>query len=348
MIPIVGYNEDIEQFPTVSIDMRLATSPLIEDRLKAVFGASKVVYVGRGFNNAHHRLSGTGGHLDLLTRRALFPIEALARRLEREYRVLEYLMKKGYPHAPRPIRRLIPGEIDACPGFVMTFIEGSNPDFEASAVRDLGVAVRLLHKLPVPDWLLGECSTTEPLRLLEKMWLAWRPKLETIRSTMLGVHLEKLEAVVSAVPGKVHSLDWRQTSAVLLHGDLGNHNLLREQHTARIVLLDWEFADVSDPVLDLMWLFNRSGFGELQRACFFEGYGNDIPDAWQEQLQVLPILCLVEDAIWAQSGIDDIKKGRNREYFQFGELEYLENMVARIQEVDIRKLRLTEAQHDYV
>ena len=336
MISLVGYNENASDFPDGSVEMRPASTPTIRERLRCLFGARDVVYWGRGYNNAHHRLIDVDGLPDLIVRRMLAPVDVLANRLDREYRVLEYLAQQGYPHAPRPVRRIALWEVDGSPAYAMTFVDGTSPKLSVDTVIELGKAVGLLHQLPVPDWLAQAGPTTEPLPILMSLWSNWQRNPE-ILGRMPAIHRSRVVALIEAIPGYLLASDWTYTTNALLHGDLGDHNLVRD--ATCVVLLDWEFASVSDPTLDIMWLFNREGFGDSLQDAFFEGYcefyGEDIPPSWRERLRVLRAISLVELAIWAQSGIDDIEEGRNSHFFESGDREYLQRQVGRIHEAEI-------------
>lgn len=322
----------MDEFPKESIAMRKMSSPLICRRMAKAFNAGQVEYVGRGFNNAHHRLSSIPNSPDLIIRRMLFPVNALDQRIKREYKVLEYLYALGYQNAPHPVRLLNSGEIDECPGFAMTYISGINPSFTPNSLFDLGKAVRLLHELPVPNWLVESGYSTNPDVILHNMCAVWPRKLDSIKDLMIRKDFEKLQKTVGIIPQIINSIYWTGYTSTLLHGDLGDHNIRYDELAEKLILLDWEFASVSDSLLDLMWLFNRRGFGKNERKFFFNGYGN-ISKEKEEKLDLLVRLCLVEDVIWAQSGLNDIKMGINAHYFREGDEEYLMKEVQRIHDI---------------
>lgn len=333
MITLVGYNENPADFPKQSVEMRPACSPDIRRRLQEAFGASIVTYAGQGFNNGHHRLSGIPGSPDLVVRRVLAPIEALRRRLEREFRVLEHLANAGYPHAPRPFRRLVPGEVDDCPGFAMTFVAGEAINLDPPTCHELGRAMGRLHQIPLPDWLRNAGPTTDPVEILLGICKADQEYLSAMNGDAPAERIDRIGRIVNGIARLLPELDWKDRSENrLLHGDVGAHNCLRGP--SGLVLLDWEFAAVSHPLLDIMWLLYRDGFGEVQQRAFFQGYEMEPPESWLSLLRCLHAICVTDQAIWAQSGLNDIAAGRNRRFLRPEDRTHLEGRIQRLAEAE--------------
>lgn len=332
MLPIIGYNDSISDFPVTSVEMRSPSSPEICRHIEQVFGG-KVTYIGRGFNNAHHAISDIPGLPDLVLRRVLAPVEALTARLWREYRMLEHLAEHNYPHAPRPVCQVPHGVIDNSPGFAMTRVVGESPQFDTATVHQLGKVVARLHQIPVPAWLERAGTTTEPHALLLNIWRNWQRNLNVVETMPLEYRRQVL-SLIKNIPTYLDRVNWSDYQKTLLHGDLGDHNFVRQG--TEIVLLDWEFGAVSDPTLDVMWLFSREGFGINEQNTFLYGYaeeaGKSIPRSWLQRLPLLRTIALVELAIWAQSGVNDIAEGRNSHFFAPEDLNFLQHQVARISE----------------
>jgi aminoglycoside phosphotransferase (APT) family kinase protein len=73
-----------------------------------------------------------------------------------------------------------------------------------------------------------------------------RRVLETLPALDLDAELRDALAAALAHPA------WRPPAARLVHGDAGLHNLLWDDGIA--ALLDWEWAGVGNPLLDLAWV----------------------------------------------------------------------------------------------
>lgn len=334
MITLVAYNENLADFPQQSVEMRPACSPCIRRRLRKGFGASVVTYAGQGFNNAHHRLRGISGSPDLIVRRMLAPVEALSRRLEREYRVLEYLAEAGYPHAPRPFRRLAKEEIDDCPGFAMQLVDGTPIDLDLPTCYNLGSALSQLHRIPPPDWLKQVGSTTDPVEILSAMSRNHQAYLQAMESDAPKKWIERVRRLIFRITDQLPGLYWKdRLKTSLLHGDPGAQNCFRARDS--LVLVDWEFAAVSHPLLDLMWVFYTPGFGPAQRGAFFQGYGTSALESWLLLLPYLHAICIIDLAIWAQSGLNDIAAGRNTHFLRSKDRIQFDAQVARLTEAEV-------------
>jgi thiamine kinase len=61
------------------------------------------------------------------------------------------------------------------------------------------------------------------------------------------------------------------TSPVLCHHDLNPLNLLRDRD-GRLWLVDWEYAGLGDPAIDLASFASQHGLGARQRTCLLDGY----------------------------------------------------------------------------
>jgi aminoglycoside phosphotransferase (APT) family kinase protein len=102
--------------------------------------------------------------------------------------------------------------------------------------------------------------------------------------------------------------DQPNASPVLIHGDIGDHNLLR-RGDGTLVLLDWEISAVADPLIDIAWLFARQGWGKREREAFFRAYR--VPLDQPYLIDFLGRLCLLDQAVWAWSCLNDIEERRN-------------------------------------
>lgn len=199
-------------------------------------------------------------------------------------------------------------------------------------MRGIGEAVRELHALPVPLDPVVDRSVANPQATISNMITAWRPKFDAIADSMQSADRLQLAHVLERLPQRFAHFNLGDKRRVFLHGDLGDHNYLRRHCDGRVMLIDWEFAAVSHPLLDLMWLYNRPGFGAEHRTFFESAYGS-LPTEWAEPLELLRQLCTIEDVIWAQSGLQDVANGINNHYFSATDARTFAAAVARIHSV---------------
>jgi aminoglycoside phosphotransferase (APT) family kinase protein len=326
MIPIVNWTEEAGDFPNTSVEMRPADSGPIRAKIQAVFDADSVEYVGRGYNCAHHVVRRHPPGQDVIVRRMLAPVAALERRLDREFQVLVQLHLAGFCHAPAPVRQLLPGEIDGSPAFAMTYVKGAAFLWCPDELRRLGRAVRTLHEIPVPCALAG--LSLPPSEIVRRSLARVRNNLEMTGPTMSVRDARAFWSAYGRVEGVLSKLECNEDPMVLVHGDLGDHNVVSANGT--LVLLDWEFASVAPPVFDLMWLFSlRDEFGGDGQRHFLDGYGRT-PEGTEEELPWLRRLALLDMSLWAHSGLDDIRSGRNAAFFGPNDEAFLERQVRRI------------------
>jgi aminoglycoside phosphotransferase (APT) family kinase protein len=335
MIPLVGFGEDAADFPSQCSDMRPADSAALRAGLAAALDLTDVRYIARGYNNSHHAGRARDGR-QVVVRRVLAPVAALERRLAREWAVLAHLDQAGFPHAPRPVRWLNAYETGGAPGFVMTHCAGMSPESGVATAAALGAAVAALHALPVPEAVASLFPVTDPVVLLGRTALTWRRHLDVVGASFPEAPRRDVERVATVLRDAIAGLPWCCTSRCLVHGDLGEHNVLSDAVTGDLALIDFEFAAVTDPTLDFMWLLARKGFDEATTDAFFLAYeeriGAAIPACWHARLPALRAMSLVELVLWAQGGLLDIASGINSHYFRPGDEEELRAQVDRLPE----------------
>lgn len=326
MIPIVNWTEDAREFPNQSIEMRLADSENVRQRIREVLDAEEVQYCGRGFNCAHHLAAGGTLHEKVVVRRMLAPVPALERRLEREYSVLVALRRAGFPNAPTPVRRLMPGDTDGSPAFVMTYVPGPSLPMEPDALREFGRVVKRLHSVEIPVSMRALYVTPE--EAVRRAFMRVCSNLDSVRSAMAPDDWLAASDLRRRLERNLPRLEWKAKPPVLVHGDLGDHNVIFSNLTP--VLMDWEFACPAEPIFDLMWLFSgRAGFAADEQEHVLEGYGG-MPRGREQHLPWLRRLALLDMGLWAQSGLADIEVGRNAAFFGPKDRAFLEGQVARL------------------
>tara|TARA_B110000503_G_scaffold22699_1_gene35297 strand:- start:35403 stop:36824 length:1422 start_codon:yes stop_codon:yes gene_type:complete len=181
-------------------------------------------------------------------------------------------------------------------GFIMEWLDGETlgqrivraaelAEIRPGLARECG---RILGRIHALDWrgagLAGDLPEVDPATLVEETWAAY-------------------QALDVPVPMIDYSWRWlrdhlpQDSRTTLVHGDFRNGNLMVTAGGINAVL-DWELAQIGDPVRDLGWLCVNSwrfgkdalpvgGFGEIEDllAGYRETSGLDIPrqalEFWQ-------------------------------------------------------------------
>jgi thiamine kinase len=138
----------------------------------------------------------------------------------------------------------------------------SAEDYEdLRALRRLGERLYALHRLPAPDlprfdpWEVAQ----DYVRLIEQA----APR--AARSLALRQTLQRLQRHCAQLPD-------RAADACIVHGDLTQANLLEG---SRLWLLDWEYAQLSDPLMDLACVLAYYPLAQRYRAELAAAAGID-------------------------------------------------------------------------
>jgi thiamine kinase len=135
---------------------------------------------------------------------------------------------------------LAPMLVDAAPEaqglLIMEFLPGrlwDSADYgDLDALRRLGERLYALHRLPVPA-----VERFDPWQVA----LAYLRQIDAMPDGAGSAALQRLEAVCAALRSDAGV-------ACVVHGDLWQGNLLQG---SRLWLLDWEYAQLSDPLMDV-------------------------------------------------------------------------------------------------
>ena len=163
-------------------------------------------------------------------------------------------------------------------------------------IRALTGLLRRVHALPIPG----------PARIMSPAaWIAhygraaaragMRPAASAGLRGAADAHLERLAGIPSA-----HS--------VLCHSDLHRLNLAAGE---RFVLLDWEYAHVSDPYWDLAaWIANNDGTASFAAGVLASYLGRPAGEHESERLRLLTWLydyvCLLWSELYLTQGVRDL------------------------------------------
>jgi thiamine kinase len=141
-------------------------------------------------------------------------------------------------------------------------------DFEdVAALRRLGERLQLLHSLAAP--------AIEPF----DPWSVAVDYLRQIAEPPAAAALARLERSCTAV-GR------QPTSACIAHGDLAQNNLLEG---SRLWLLDWEYAQLSDPLMDVACVLAYYPAAARHRADFAAAAGLGAQAVGEELAQRITI-----------------------------------------------------------
>jgi tRNA A-37 threonylcarbamoyl transferase component Bud32 len=140
------------------------------------------------------------------------------------------------------------------------------PDAKARFDRERAMLISLRGRVPVPPVLGVEDST------LTMAFVAGTHGQDLIASG----HAEHVLRACGEVLSRIHALD-------VVHGDFGPNNVLVDPATWQVTaVLDWEFADTTEPVTDLAWcewivrMHHPDHVGAL--PAFFTSYNGPVPD----------------------------------------------------------------------
>lgn len=182
-------------------------------------------------------------------------------------------------------------------GQTLSTVDGDEPAM-VMALTELGRAVARVHGVGVEGY--GWLDPRRPGHALDKTWDDFlRRRLEEHARVCRDIG-----AVDSFEVSVIERLFGRPSGfvgpGVLLHGDLGSHNVLWEQ--GRITaLLDFEDAIAGDPVFDLAsW---ATFHPEHRHGAFLTGYGN-LPDRRRFWLYFLRV-ALAKTVVRNRFGITD-------------------------------------------
>jgi len=243
-------------------------------------------------------IESNGGERQLALRRSQPSLEADSSvggiSLATEARLFQLAGAAGIP-GPGISYVLVP-EDDLGSGFIMEWLDGETLGQRVVRAEELaGIRPRLarecgqiLGRIHALDWraagLAGDLPEVDPATLVEETWTSYRD---------------------FNVPVPMIDYTWRwlrdnlpkESRTTLVHGDFRNGNLMVTADGINAVL-DWELAQIGDPVRDLGWLCVNSwrfgndalpvgGFGQIEDllAGYRETSGLDVPrrelEFWQ-------------------------------------------------------------------
>ncbi|MGI9642187.1 MAG: phosphotransferase family protein [Acidimicrobiia bacterium] len=206
-----------------------------------------------GFSKHTTLIQVDGSTADLVLRQV--PPGRPAQGLEDEYRVLEFAFQRGVP-VPEPLwlereDSELGGPFIACgrvEGENQGDVFGPKPGVDPAIGHELARQLAAIHGLDVGDL---DDTPMPPMASVGEIISAITAQ-EVIAAVAAGdpdIHQPLFALVFAWLRGHVPS----GVAPVLVHGDIGFHNLLVDHGTVR-GLLDWERATVGDPAVDLAYV----------------------------------------------------------------------------------------------
>ena len=191
---------------------------------------------------------------------------------------------------------------------VFRYIEGTTARIDAPAemFRDLGAAMRRLHSIEVNLFTsrLGGDGFARWSDFLEHRWPAMIGRAE---AAGFDSHLvSRAHDVATLLAAEVDGV----VRPALCHRDLYLDNVLVDDSGAFVALLDFDVAEVWDPLVEqfkLEWFVFEPN--PAARAPFFDGYlaGDPMPPLFDERVRLVSIVELLNHAAnWHVQGEHDI------------------------------------------
>jgi aminoglycoside phosphotransferase (APT) family kinase protein len=180
---------------------------------------------------------------------------------------------------------------------VFRYIEGTTARVDAppAVFCELGATMRRLHSIEVPRFTsrLGDEGFARWSEFLEDRWPAMigRAAHAGIDATLVSRSYEVATALAAEVDGVV--------GPALCHRDLYLDNVLVDEKGALVALLDFDVAEVWDPLVEqlkLQWFLFE--LNPAARHLFFDGYlaGDPMPPMFDERVRLVSIVELLNHA----------------------------------------------------
>ncbi len=166
-------------------------------------------------------------------------------------------------------------------GFLMQWLEGetlgqrivraeSLTAIRPQLARQCGETLARLHAIEVDDSIARQLTTVTPVALVQETWNAYQAL--DIPAPMIDYTARWL---LDNLP--------RRSRQTLVHGDFRNGNLMIDE-SGIVAVLDWELAQIGDPVRDLGWLcVNSWRFGNAALPVGGFGAIEDLLDGYRAQ-----------------------------------------------------------------
>lgn len=166
--------------------------------------------------------------------------------IPRQARVLAALHRAGVP-VPGVLASSADPSVDGRPFYLVEAIDGQRIEVEAGEAADADIAgsavdvLRRMQAVPVAETGIGEETATGPAEEVDRWsWLLERSPRE-------------LTGEAPRVAALLHDTRPAERPPVLVHGDYHYGNMLFRQGRV-VALLDWEIAQLGQPLLDLACL----------------------------------------------------------------------------------------------
>ena len=259
-------------------------TPMIETAVKTLLGLDRIDVIPGPRQGTFHLVHIVrGGMPPLIVRSSRVDVMDPDDTLHIEAVVASHLLAAGVPHASvraRAVgaRRVAPFDLaiqDLSPGRALCDLPESScecPDL----LRSVGHVMRDLHTIKGNGGGPIDLHSHHGKELFglhaewrDYMMLNLEPHVAICRN-IGAITSDESEAILRTFAD--YAAVWKDVSARLLHGDLGNCNVFVQRNHTVVALIDWEDALVGDPAFDVaVWLT----FHPPRRyAYYLEGYGS--------------------------------------------------------------------------
>lgn len=189
------------------------------------------------------------------------------------------------------------------------------PEAELRLEQEHGVLTAIRGLLPVPPVLRASRGT---LVLGFVGGEHGQDLLEAGRAAEVLAACGRVLRQIHAIAPQELGIGTAAPGQVLVHGDFGPNNVLLDPATLAVTaVLDWEFAGIGDPALDLAWCewIVRAHHPQHVSAlpAFFAAYGAPVPD-WPTRRALMAARCreLAEFCERWTPGGDGVRRWRER------------------------------------
>lgn len=229
-------------------------------------------------------------------------------RMHKEHLVLQHLNHVGFPYAPESYVYDASLEYLPVPYAIQGFVKTSQTEaIVDQRIAEVATVIACLHSIN-PTSLLdrGFSAYSTSFQLLT---VEMRHVRDWMHRTVLGAAVSDIESYLEETWQKIDSVVRASPAAlkntkvppVLMHGDLGSHNIGWTPQGP--YLFDWEVAAIGDAAFDIAKLFRNDLRSAEQRFAFLSSYwnqtGEQSPGKFIQRVNVFEYLAALQSTIWS-------------------------------------------------
>ncbi|MFH1662072.1 MAG: phosphotransferase [Candidatus Falkowbacteria bacterium] len=183
-------------------------------------------------------------------------------------------------------------------------IEGAQiKNFDKTTIKQLAETIAKVHSVELNSY-------GKPLTKREKGTKMdfLNGELEKLRKNLSLLHdSSEITSVIEQAINKIENEAKKNPNAfqnnnfTLIHFDLNKNNILREDNSNKLILIDWEQASAGDNAMDVAKLFLKLNFDDEQKKDFIVEYEKKLPkkdEYFQDRLNIHGPLVLINSILW--------------------------------------------------